>query len=55
MNTNMNTPKKPEIKFIGLIDLQSVSNKNLKQFKIKTFSYLPTKFFLQRLLEHIIF
>ena len=49
-----------EIKFIGWIDLQSVSNKNKnknkKIIKIKTFSYLQTQIFSQMLPEtHIIF
>ena len=45
-----------EIKFIGWIDLESVSNKNKKNYQKKTFSYLPTQIFLQMLPEtHILF
>ena len=41
MITTMNTCKYPEIKFIGSVDLQSVSNKNKKNYKNKNI-FLPT-------------
>ena len=41
MVITMNTCKYPEIKFIGCLDLQSVSNKNKKNYKNKNI-FLPT-------------
>ena len=41
MIITMNTCKYPEIKFIGCLDLQSVSNKNKKNYKNKNI-FLPT-------------
>ena len=56
MIITMNTCIYPEINIIGCLDLQSVSNKNLKKMYKNKNIFLPFQIFFRRLLEtHILF